>query len=470
MTKNSFRVEKDSLGVQKIPSNALFGAYTQRFNKIFNVSNRNFPLDLRNSIVLIKIAAAETNFELGLLDNKKAKAIVKAGGEILKGKHDSDFKIDVFQAGAGTPYNMNTNEILSNVASNLFGKKNGSKFVHPNDDCNMSQSSNDVIPTATRIAVLLVVKNLLEELKDFEKTLLKKEKEFAKVLKSSRTHLQDAVPTTLGQNFNAFFEMIKKDRQRIEFALNDVKILPIGGTAAGTGINSHSKYSKLVVKKLSKLTGLKLVCSKNPMAEMQNHSDLTMLSNVLTIFAGDLGKIASDLRLLSSGPNTGFNEIILPKVIPGSSIMPAKINPSVPEMVNMVCFQVEGNNQTICNAAFRGELELNVFMPIIALNLLESLSILTNAVKIFSNHCVNGIKANKDVCEKNFFNSAALPTILNPIIGYDLTAEIIKESLKTKKSFIEIVLDKKILTKKEIDLMLKNSTKPNVDFIKKLKK
>ncbi len=459
------RKEKDSLGQVKVPESAYHGAQTQRAVENFPISGLKINSVFIDAYAQIKKAAALTNAELGVLDKTIARAIAKAADEILSGKLKENFVVDIFQAGAGTSFNMNTNEVLANRTIEILGGKKGDyNKVSPNDHVNMAQSTNDTYPTAMRISSLLILKRLLPVIKNFEKTLLRKSKEFNKVIKSGRTHLQDASPITLGQEFSGYAETMHKHYELISGTQKHLAELGLGGTAVGTGLNTHVKYKTLVVRKLSLFTGLKLKPVKNYFDAMQSMLPFTELSSALKNFTVDLSRISSDIRLLASGPTTGFGEIILPAVQPGSSIMPGKVNPSMAEMMNMVCFQVMGNDVTVTLASQAGQLELNVMMPVIIYNLLWSIEILKNGLHEFDKRCVSGIKADKKKCREYAEGSISIVTALNPIIGYMRAAEIAKEAVRTGRSIIEVIKEKKILSEKELKrvLDLKKLTQPGL--------
>jgi len=459
------RKEKDSLGIMNLPENVYYGAQTRRAVENFPISGLNLHSVFVDSYVFIKKAAALTNMQLGLLDKKKGNAIIRAADELLKGKLRENFVVDVYQAGAGTSYNMNTNEVIANRAIEILGGKKGNyKIVNPNDHVNMAQSTNDTFPTAMRVASLLMMKQLLPVIKKFEIALRRKSKEFEKVIKSGRTHLQDASPIMLGQEFSGYGEIVNKHYGLISNAKIGLLEIGLGGTAVGTGLNTHIKYRKLVTLELSSLTGLKLGTAKNYFSAMQSMMPFTGLSSALKNFAVDLAKISDDIRLMSSGPTTGFGEIILPAVQPGSSIMPGKVNPSMAEMMNMVCCQVIGNDLTVTTASQAGQLELNVMMPVIIYNILWSMEILKNGLNEFTNRCVKGIKADVNKCREYAERSISIVTALNPVIGYMKAAEIAKEAVRTGRSIIEVIKEKNILSDKEIRkvLNLKNLTRPGL--------
>ena len=459
------RKEKDSLGTISIPQNAYYGVQTRRAVENFSISGLKLHSVFIDSYVFIKKAAAQANMQLGILNRKKGNAIVRASDEILKGKLKEHFVVDVFQAGAGTSQNMNTNEVIANRAIEMLGGKKGDyKLISPNDHVNMAQSTNDTFPTAMRIASLLFIKRLLPVIKNFETTLRKKSKEFDKVIKSGRTHLQDASPITLGQEFSGYADITSKHYELISSTQKNLSEIGLGGTAVGTGLNTHKKYRKLIVQKLSSITGLKVRTAENYFSSMQSMLPFMELSSALKNFAVDLTKILNDIRLLSSGPTSGFGEIILPAVQPGSSIMPGKVNPSMAEMMNMVCFQVIGNDVTVTMASQAGQLELNVMMPVIIYDILWSMEILQNGLNEFTKRCVKGIKADAKKCREYAERSISIVTALNPIIGYMKASEIAKEAVRKHRSVIEVIKEKSILSDKEIKkvLDLKKLTHPGL--------
>ena len=453
--QRNVRIERDSLGDKEVPAEAYWGAQTQRAVENFPVSGlKQYDAYIRAS-ALVKLAAAQVNARLRQLDQEKADAIVQAAQEIIDGALRDQFVVDVFQAGAGTSHNMNTNEVIANRASEILGGKKGDySVVHPNDHVNMAQSTNDVIPTVIRISSLLMLKELIPTLRELENTLQGKAREFDEVVKSGRTHLQDAVPIRLGQEFGGYAKAIHYDIQRAEEAAEYLKRLGIGGTAAGTGLNAHPDYHLLMVGTLSRLSGVHLKSSSSLVESMQNTADFLHLSSALRTLATTLCRIANDLRLLASGPMTGLNEVILPAVQPGSSIMPGKVNPSMAEMLNMVCFHVMGNDAAVANACQAGQLELNVMMPIIAYNLLQSIDVLNNGVKTFDKRCILGIKANEEYCSRWLEGSMGIATALNPYIGYAQAAKVVQEALATKKAVRQIVLERGILTKEQLESVL----------------
>ncbi|MBI2845511.1 MAG: aspartate ammonia-lyase [Chloroflexi bacterium] len=462
MTK---RVEKDSLGSKEIPEDAYWGVQTQRAVENFPISGlKPYPAFIW-SMDTIKRAAAEVNMGLGLLDKKIGQAIAQAAQEIIEGKWWDHFVVDPYQAGAGTSHNMNTNEVIANRAIELLGGKKGDySLVHPNDHVNMSQSTNDTIPTAIRLGCLWRLPELLSSLDDLADALEEKSREFDTVIKSGRTHLMDAVPIRLGQEFSGYAQAIRHDRERIAAAEERLKRLGIGGTAVGTGLNAHPEFHSRMIARLSQLTGIELRSSGNLFESMQSMSDPLDFSASLRTLAATLGRIANDFRLLASGPATGLDEMRLPAVQPGSSIMPGKVNPVMAEMLNMVCFQVMGNDLTVMMSAQAGQLELNVMMPVIAHNLFGSMHILINAIGVFTERCVRGIQANPEKARDWLEKNAILVTALNPVIGYAKGAEVVKEAMATGKTIRQVVLEKGLVEEKELDKILdvRRMTEPGI--------
>lgn len=450
-SKENFRTERDSLGQKKVPANVLYGIQTSRAVENFPVSSFRFPLEMIYAIAEIKVSAARANSEVGAISKKTANAIVIAAREIIEGKMNDEFVVDAYQAGAGTSSHMNVNEVIANRANELLGGRRGEyKPVHPNDHVNFGQSTNDVVPTAMRIASLRLADGLIRETLSLAKSLRKKEKNFRSVIKSGRTHLQDAVPVTLGNEFGAYASNVERWRTNVSDCLSDLKEIGIGGSAVGSGINTAKDYRRLVIKYLNEETGLRLKPAKDLFEAMQSMAPFLEMSGCLRNFAIDLTRICNDLRLMSSGPATGINEINLPAVQPGSSIMPGKVNPVIPEALNMVCFQVIGNDTAVSFAGQAGQLELNVMMPLIAFNLITSLRILTNGIRMFKEKCIEGVEANIEVCRTFAEKSAGIATILNTRIGYSRASEITGKALRTGKSVIDVIREEKILSEKEI--------------------
>ena len=451
----SFRVEQDTMGSVKVPTSVYYGAQTQRALENFQISGLVFPGRFIRALGIVKEASARANMKLGTLDEKKGKAITQAAQEVIDGNLDQQFLVDVFQTGSGTSTNMNANEVIANRAIELLGGTRGDKqLIHPNDHVNMSQSSNDVFPTAIHIsATEALVTDLLPAMKRLASALEKKSEEFADVVKPGRTHLQDAVPITLGQEFSGYASMIAHNIERIEKAKTSLLELPIGGTAIGTGLNAHPDFGRLVVQRINETTGLEFRPSKNKFEALQNRDAAVEASGALRSVAVSLMKIANDLRLLSSGPRTGFGEIELPAIQPGSSIMPGKVNPVVPESVNMVCAQVIGNDLAITIAGLSGSLDLYTMMPLIAFDLLQSIQIETNATRLLAEKCIVGIRANRDRCQELAEKSYALATALAPSIGYDRAAQIVKKAKEENKTIREAMVEEGIPSD-EVDRIL----------------
>lgn len=459
------RIEKDPLGELPVPASALYGVQTERARQNFRVSGLGPRPAFVDAMVWIKRSAAVTHKKTKRLETRLADAIIAAADEILAGKHRDQFVVDPYQAGAGTSHNMNVNEVLANRANEILGGKRGEyRPVNPNDHVNMAQSTNDTIPTAIRLAALALLPKLLEAMSGLARELLKKGEEFDGIVKSGRTHLQDATPIRLGQEFTAWGHCVERGAERLGTAADFLRDLGIGGTAVGTGLNAEPEYSRLMVEALNALTGLKVRAGADPVELMQFMGDVAAFSGTVRSYAADLGKIASDIRLLASGPRTGLAEIVLPAVQPGSSIMPGKVNPSIAEMVNMVCFQAMGNDQTIAMAAEAGQLELNVMMPLIAHNLVFTLEILTNASRSFAERCVAGIEADAAQAAHWLELSPAIVTALAPRIGYAEAAKLAKEAVAKRVTVRQLVQDKKLLTAKELDeiLDLRAMTEPGV--------
>ena len=451
----SFRIERDPLGELPVPADAYYGVQTARAVENFPISGLRAPADLIIATILVKKAAAEANDALGRLAPDVAGAIRAAADEILSGKLRDEFVVDVYQAGAGTSHNMNANEVLANRAGEILGEPKGTyRRVHPNDHVNMGQSTNDVFPTATRLALLLGAAPLVANAHALAESLDRKADEFADVLKTGRTHLQDAVPITLGQEFSGYAECVRRGAEDLAYASEQLEELNIGATAVGTGLNAGEDFRRLVVKALARYTNLPVRPAANLFRVTQSMGDVLAYSSAMRRLAVEVGKIASDLRLLSMGPRAGLSEIALPAVQPGSSIMPGKVNPSVPEMVNQVCFQVMGCDATVAIACEAGQLELNVMMPVIAWNALHSSTILREALKVFRLRCIDGITADRPRALELLERSTASATALSPYIGYAATADIAKESVRTGKSIRELVLQRGLVDPKRLDEIL----------------
>ena len=454
-SSTAVRTEKDPLGPLEVPADALYGVQTQRAVQNFPISGLR-PLDaFVKAQIWIKKAAALTHKETGRLEPQLADAIVKAADEVLAGKHDDQFVVDPYQAGAGTSHNMNANEVLANRANELLGGKRGEyKPVHPNDHVNMAQSTNDTIPTNIRLASLSQLDRFVKAFENLRDAFAAKGREFDDIVKAGRTHLQDAMPIRLGQEFTAYAGSIERGTRRVKEAADYLRDLGIGGTAVGTGVAAEAQYPELMVKHLREMTGLELRVGKDRVQLMQSMGDVAGFSAAIRVLAIDLSKIVSDLRLMVMGPRTGIDEIKLPAVQPGSSIMPGKINPSIPEMVNQVCFQVVGLDTTVSMAAEHGQLELNVMMPVIGFNVLLAMRILTNAATVLAERCVKGIEANRDMCEYWVERSAALATALAPAIGYERAAELSKQSVKEGVLIRDLVRRERVIPESQIDKVL----------------
>ena len=436
------RIERDSLGDVHVPADALYGAQTQRATQNFQVSGLKPRQAFIWSMATIKRAAAEVNRDLGLLDSERAEVIIQAAQEVIDGKWNNQFVVDPIQAGAGTSHNMNTNEVIANRATQILSGGLGEYRVHPNDHVNMAQSTNDTIPTAIRLGALWRLDELLDTLQALVDAFNAKSAEFDDIVKSGRTHLQDAVPVRLGQEFGAYARAVERDAQRIREAAEGLRRLGIGGTAVGSGLNAHPEYHARMVKKLSELTGLTLYESDNLFESMQSMADAAHFSGSLRTLALTLIRIANDLRLLASGPSTGLDEIRLPAVQPGSSIMPGKVNPVLAEMLDMAMFYVVGLDTTVAMASQAGQLELNVMMPIIAHSLFESMQIIIGSVHAFTEYAVKGLTANREKAEGWLAKNAIVVTALNPVIGYAQGAALVKEALKKDMAIRDLAIEK----------------------------
>ncbi|HEY8535568.1 MAG TPA: aspartate ammonia-lyase [Vicinamibacterales bacterium] len=449
------RTERDPLGTLEVPSDAYYGIQTLRAVRNFPISDLRAPADLIVATVMIKKAAAQANLALGRLDPTVANAIIAAADEVLAGAFRDQFVVDVYQAGAGTSHNMNVNEVLANRAGELLGEPLGTyRRVHPNDHVNMGQSTNDVFPTATRLALLLTLPRLVVAARDLAAALEAKAERFAHVLKVGRTHLQDAVPITLGQEFSGFAACIARGVDDVEAASAQLLELNLGATAVGTGLNAGTEYAQLAVAHLAQETGLPLRPADNRFRVTQSMGDVLAVSGAVRRLAIEVGKIASDLRLLSMGPRAGIGEIVLPAVQPGSSIMPGKVNPSVPEMVNQVVYQVIGCDATVAAACEAGQLELNVMMPVIAWNALHAVGILARALTVLRERTVEGLEADEARCRELLERSTAAATALSPYLGYAVTAEIAKEAVTTNRSIREVVERRGLLSPEQLDRIL----------------
>src|SRR4051794_7805556 len=451
----AFRTERDPLGELNVPADAYYGVQTARAVENFPISGLRAPAELVTATVLVKKAAAEANRDLDRLDSSIARAIVSAADEILSGRLRDQFVVDVYQAGAGTSHNMNTNEVLANRAAELLGEPRGTYTrVHPNDHVNMGQSTNDVFPTATRLAILLVLPGVLAAATRLADALDAKSQELAQVLKTGRTHLQDAVPITFGQEFGGYAANVRHAAEELRRNAEALHELNLGATAVGTGLNAGDDVTAAAIGNLAQATSLPLTPARNRFRVTQSMGDVLAYSGALRRLAVEVDKIASDLRLLSSGPRAGLAEIQLPAVQPGSSIMPGKVNPSVPEMVNQVCQQVFGCDASILASAAAGQLELNVMMPVMAWNALQATTILGNAMHVFTERCVNGIAADEARCRELLDRSTAVATALSPYIGYAQTADIAKVAVKTGRSIADIVRERQLLPEDQLARIL----------------
>ena len=450
----NFRQEKDSIGIKEIPAEVYYGVQTARAVENYPISGMRANPTLIRAFGMVKYAAAEANKVLGLVDDKRADAIMKAAQEVMDGKWNQSFVVDVFQAGAGVSFHMNSNEVIANRATEIMGGKLGDYTVHPNDHVNYCQSTNDVFPTGMRVATLLELEKLYPVLEGLAAAFEAKGKEFHNIMKSGRTHMQDAVPIRLGQEFAAYGVAMRKAVADIRHAGDSLRELGLGGSAVGTGINTHPDYRAKAVANLARISGQTLTPADDMRWAMQSNACMAQVSSALRNLALEIIRISNDLRLISSGPNTGFAEINLPGLQPGSSIMPGKINPVMPELAAMVSFQVVGNDTAVAMAVQAGQLELNVMMPTMAYNVLQSISILNNMLKVFTEKCVHGLTDNEKRNQFYAQSTVSLATALNPYIGYQKAAEIVKESVATGRSIIDIARDQKLLSEKEIEDIL----------------
>lgn len=454
MTENEmeFRVEKDSIGTKDVPENVYYGVQSLRAAENFHITGLNMHPEIINSLAYIKKAAAITNCEAGLLDKRRTQAIVQACDEILEGKFREDFIVDPIQGGAGTSLNMNANEVIANRAIEILGGKKGDySVVNPNDHVNCGQSTNDVIPTAGKMTSLRLLKKLKKQLLRLHSALEQKADEFDSVIKMGRTQLQDAVPIRLGQEFKAYSVAILRDLNRMDKAMDEMRTLNMGGTAVGTGLNADESYLRRIVPNLSEISGMDLVQAYDLIDATQNLDSFVAVSGAVKACAVTLSKIANDLRLMSSGPRAGFGEINLPAKQNGSSIMPGKVNPVIPEVVNQVAFNAIGNDMTITMAAEAGQLELNAFEPIIFYCLFQSIDTIAYAVNTFVDNCVIGITANETRCRYFVENSVGIITAICPYVGYQKAAEIAKEAIKTGESVRKLIIETGLLTKEQMD-------------------
>jgi aspartate ammonia-lyase len=458
------RIETDSLGPIEVPAAALYGAQTTRAVANFPISGLRAQPALIRALAMIKYAAGEANQELGLISKEQGDAILRAAREIIDGKLHEHFVVDVFQAGAGVSLHMNANEVIANRAGQILGEPLGSYArVHPNDHVNYGQSTNDVFPTAMRLSVLLALEELYPVLDELGSNFASKAEEFKDILKAGRTHMQDATPITLGQEFAAYAVAVRKAAQNLRTNALSLHELGLGGSAVGTGLNTHAEYRAKAIANLSRVSGLELRPSEDMRYAMQSNACMADVSAALRTLALELIRISNDLRLLASGPNTGLNEIHLPSLQPGSSIMPGKVNPVLAELAAMVGFQVIGNDTATAYAVQAGQLELNVMMPAMAHNTLQSIGILTNTLRELDHHCIRGITANRERCAQYAASTVALATALNPYIGYAKAAVLVKESIASGRTIVDLAREKKLLSEAQIDEILdpKKMTEPH---------
>ncbi|MEH7443752.1 aspartate ammonia-lyase [Bacillus sp. JJ1122] len=455
MSEVKVRIEKDFLGTKEVLADAYYGIQTLRAVENFPITGYRIHSELIKAMAIVKKAAALANMETGRLYGGLGDVIVKAADEIIDGKWHDQFIVDPIQGGAGTSINMNTNEVIANRALELLGEEKGDYFtLSPNSHVNMAQSTNDAFPTAIHISVLSLLDKLLDTMNIMREVFSKKAREFDSVIKMGRTHLQDAVPIRLGQEFEAYKRVIERDIERIKHTRGHLYEVNMGATAVGTGLNANPKYIKNVVRHLSEISGYPLTNADHLVDATQNTDAYTTVSAALKVCMMNMSKIANDLRLMASGPRVGFNEIILPARQPGSSIMPGKVNPVMPEVINQVAFQVIGNDHTICLASEAGQLELNVMEPVLVFNLIQSISIMNNGFKVFTDHCLVGIEANKEKLEKDVEGSVGIITAVNPHLGYEAVSRIAREAILTGKSVRELCLAYDVLTEEELDLIL----------------
>ena len=445
-----FRTEKDSMGEFQVPINAKYGASTARAVENFPISNLRFSRSFIKALGEIKKACAKVNQNNKLLDKNFSDSIIDAAQQVIDGDHDKDFVVDIFQTGSGTSTNMNANEIISKVASESL-----SEDIHPNDHVNMSQSSNDVIPTATNVAAVTeIVQNLIPAVESLIQSLEDKAKKWEKVYKNGRTHLMDATPVSLGQEFSGYAALLSERLEDIKLSLVNASKLAIGGTAVGTGINAPDNFGKDVAKEISKSLGINFVEVENHFTRQGSREEVVHLSGCLKAFAVSMFKIANDIRWMGSGPVSGLNELIIPALQPGSSIMPGKVNPVIPEMVMQVSAQVIGNDNTITFSSSNGNFELNTMLPVMAHNLLESIELLTTSTDVFEKKLINDLEANTEKLDENIQKNSILVTALVPVIGYDKSAEVAKEAMSQNKTIKEVLLEKNLISSEEIDELL----------------
>ncbi|PKJ55932.1 class II fumarate hydratase [Bacillus sp. SN10] len=447
-----YRIERDTLGEIKVPADKLWAAQTQRSKENFPIGTEQMPLEIVKAFAILKKSAALTNQKLGKLSEEKAEAIVAAADEVIAGKWNEHFPLVVWQTGSGTQSNMNVNEVIANRGNQILKEKGSDVHIHPNDDVNMSQSSNDTFPTALHVACVIAVENhVLPAITKLKETLAEKVTAFEHIIKIGRTHLQDATPLTLGQEISGWHRMLEKTERMIAESNTYMKELAIGGTAVGTGINAHPKFGEMVSEEISQFTGKQFISAPNKFHALTSHDEVVYTHGALKALAADLMKIANDVRWLASGPRSGLGEIIIPANEPGSSIMPGKVNPTQSEALTMVVAQVMGNDATIGFAASQGNFELNVFKPVIAYNFLQSAHLLADAIVSFNDNCAVGIEADEEVIKKNVNRSLMLVTALNPHIGYENAAKIAKHAHKEGLTLKEAALQSGLLTEEQFD-------------------
>ena len=450
------RSDRDSLGTVQIPSDAYYGPFTGRAIKQYQVTGQKPHPYLIKSFVMIKRSAAIANMKTKSLDRKRGNAIVKACDKIIVGKHQDQFVVDMINSGAGTAFNMNTNEVIANVALKILGKKLGQyEYLHPNDHVNMSQSSNDTFPTAMHVTILFAIRDMLPVVDKLNSSLRKKAKQFSSYKKVGRTHLMDALPVTLGSEFASYATALTVARNGIISTKKELEKLALGGTAVGTGANAPKGYRTIAIRELSKISKLSLKPQQDMQYSLQSRYAVANMSSALKNYSVDLGKVANDIRLMASGPVAGLSELSIPAVHAGSSIMPGKVNPSLAECMNMICYNVIGNDTTVTVAAQAGQFELNVMLPVMLKAVLDSTDMLTNFLPIFTTNLIDGLGANKQKLQDNIEKSPVIVTLLAPKIGYQKSAELFKESMKTGKTIRELVISKKLMTKKQVDSLLK---------------
>lgn len=472
MTTETFRTEHDFLGDKQVPANALYGVQTMRAVENFPITGLRIHPSLIRAMALVKKAAALANSETGNLDPELAKAIAAAADEVMAGKHNDWFIVDPIQGGAGTSINMNTNEVLANRALEILGDTKGNyKRLSPNSHVNMAQSTNDSFPTAMHIAVLDELKNLLAAMRELEAAFGRKAKEFDGMIKMGRTHLQDAVPIRLGQEFEAYRRVLSRDIDRIALTGQHLRSVNMGATAVGTGLNADPDYIKAVVKHLAELSGHEIVSAEDLIDATQNTDGYTEVSAMLKVCMMNMSKVANDIRLMASGPRCGFGELQLPARQPGSSIMPGKVNPVMAEVLNQTAFQVIGNDMTICLASEAGQLELNVMEPVLIFNLLQSITMMTNVFTVFRKHLLEDLKANEERMRQYVEGSVGVVTAINPHVGYETAARLAKKAIDTGRPIREVVLEDGALTKEELDVILNpyNMTSPGISGAELLK-